>query len=101
GPPPRPRPPASGPARRPARAPAAGGGGGATPRSTVAVHGGSARLGLSLDLPYPIDLAEASRQVQRYVGERVAELTGMRVTEVTVSIQHLIPAGGLERSRVQ
>ncbi|MEV8533192.1 Asp23/Gls24 family envelope stress response protein [Streptomyces sp. NPDC051211] len=73
----------------------------ATPRSTVAVSGGSARLGLFLDLPYPIDIAEASRQVQRYVGERVAQLTGIRVTEVTVSIRHLVPAGGLERRRVQ
>lgn len=73
----------------------------ATPRSMVAVHAGSARLRLSLDLPYPIDIAEASRRVQRYVGERVAQLTGMRVTEVTVSIRHLVPTGGLKPTRVR
>ncbi|MEU9107217.1 Asp23/Gls24 family envelope stress response protein [Streptomyces xanthophaeus] len=73
----------------------------AAPRSTVAVSGGSARLGLSLDLPYPIDIAAASRAVQDYVGERVAQLTGMRVTEVTLTIQHLVPSGGLEHRRVR
>ncbi|MFD3874848.1 Asp23/Gls24 family envelope stress response protein [Streptomyces sp. NPDC058623] len=73
----------------------------AAPRSTVAVSSGSARLGLFLDLPYPIDIAEASRQVQHYVGERVAQLTGIRVTEVTLTIQHLVPSGGFEHRRVQ
>ncbi|MFD3699652.1 Asp23/Gls24 family envelope stress response protein [Streptomyces sp. NPDC058646] len=73
----------------------------AAPRSTVAVSGGSARLGLSLDLPYPIDIAGASREVQHYVGERVAQLTGMRITEVTVTIQQLVPSGGLEHRRIQ
>ncbi|MBT2511786.1 Asp23/Gls24 family envelope stress response protein [Streptomyces sp. ISL-98] len=73
---------------------------GAPPRSTVAVHGGAARLGLSLDLPYPINVAETSREVQHYVGERVGQLTGMRVTEVTLTIQHLVPSGGLEHRRV-
>lgn len=70
-------------------------------RSSAAVSSGSARLGLSLDLPYPIDIAGASREVQHYVGERVAQLTGIRVTEVTLAIQHLVPSGGLEHRRVQ
>ncbi|MCZ4102224.1 MULTISPECIES: DUF6286 domain-containing Asp23/Gls24 family envelope stress response protein [Streptomyces] len=64
----------------------------ALPRSTAAVNEGAARLGLSLDLPYPINIAETSRQVQHYVTERVAQLTGMRVTEVTLTIQHLFPS---------
>ncbi|MFC9910761.1 Asp23/Gls24 family envelope stress response protein [Streptomyces sp. NPDC059862] len=71
------------------------------PRSTVAVSGGTARLSLFLDLPYPTDIAGASRQVQHYVGQRVARLTGMRVTEVTLTIQHLVPSGGLEHRRVR
>ncbi|WP_240804236.1 hypothetical protein [Streptomyces sp. A0592] len=62
---------------------------------------GTARLGLTLDLPYPTDLAGASRHVQQYVGERVAHLTGMRVTEVTLAIEHLAPAAGPEHRRVQ
>ncbi|WP_374772608.1 Asp23/Gls24 family envelope stress response protein [Streptomyces sp. NBC_01310] len=73
----------------------------ADPRASVTVGSGAARLGLTLDLPYPVDLAGVSRQVQQYVSERVAHLTGMRVTEVTLAIEHLIPAHGLEDRRVQ
>ncbi|OEJ23367.1 hypothetical protein AR457_01305 [Streptomyces agglomeratus] len=73
----------------------------ATPGATVAVGSGSARLGLSIDLPYPIDIAHTARAVQRSVGERVARLTGMRVTQVTLTVENLIPSGGLERRRVQ
>ncbi|MFJ4776285.1 Asp23/Gls24 family envelope stress response protein [Streptomyces sp. NPDC088762] len=73
----------------------------AAPRASVAVAGGSARLGLTLDLPYPADLAGAAREVQHYVGERVALLTGMKITEVTVVIEHLVSAAGHEQRRVQ
>ncbi|MEU7551136.1 Asp23/Gls24 family envelope stress response protein [Streptomyces sp. NPDC044571] len=73
----------------------------AAPRASVAVAGGSARLGLALDLPYPADLAGTARQVQHYVGERVAQLTGMKVTEVTLTIEHLVPSGGRAHRRVQ
>ncbi|WP_030722689.1 hypothetical protein [Streptomyces sp. NRRL F-2580] len=73
----------------------------AAPHASVTAGSGTARLGLTLDLPYPIDLAGASRQVQHYVSERVAHLTGMRVTEVTLAIEHLVPANGLEDRRVQ
>ncbi|MFD3547089.1 hypothetical protein ACFWUW_16025 [Streptomyces sp. NPDC058655] len=73
----------------------------AAPHASATVGSGSARLELTVDLPYPTDLATASRQVQNYVSERVAHLTGMRVTEVTLAIEHLVPADGLERGRVQ
>ncbi|MET9887559.1 Asp23/Gls24 family envelope stress response protein [Streptomyces sp. NPDC006430] len=73
----------------------------AAPHASVTVGGGTARLGLTLDLPYPIDLASTAQQVQHYVSERVGQLTGMRVTEVTVDIEHLVPSGGLEHRRVQ
>lgn len=73
----------------------------AAPHASVTAGGGTARLGLTLELPYPIDLATASRQVQQYVSERVAQLTGMRVTEVTLAIDRLVPVGGLEHRRVQ
>jgi uncharacterized alkaline shock family protein YloU len=71
------------------------------PRSRVAVSSGTARLALFLDLPYPIDIARVAREVQHYVGRRVAQLTGLRVTEVTLTIQHLIPSGGLKHRRVR
>ncbi|MFD7554349.1 hypothetical protein ACFV9E_07380 [Streptomyces sp. NPDC059835] len=73
----------------------------AAPHASVTVGSGTARLALTLDLPYPMDLAHASRQVQQYVRERVAHLTGMRVTEVTLAIEHLVPSGGLQDRRVQ
>ncbi|MEU9299646.1 Asp23/Gls24 family envelope stress response protein [Streptomyces sp. NPDC048269] len=73
----------------------------AAPHASVAVAGGSARLGLTLDLPYPADLAGTAREVQHYVGERVAQLTGMKVTEVTLTIEHLVPSAGPEHRRVQ
>ncbi|MEU9143300.1 Asp23/Gls24 family envelope stress response protein [Streptomyces sp. NPDC048349] len=73
----------------------------AAAHASVTVGGGTVRLGLTLDLPYPADLARASREVQQYVGERVARLTGLRVTEVTLAIEHLVLSGGLEHRRVQ
>lgn len=73
----------------------------AAPHASVTVGSGTARLGLTLDLPYPIDLARTSRRLQRYVSERVAHLTGMRVAEVTLDIERLVPSGGLEDRRVQ
>ncbi|MET9678351.1 Asp23/Gls24 family envelope stress response protein [Streptomyces sp. NPDC006482] len=73
----------------------------AAPHASVTVGSGTARLGLTLDLPYPTDLARTSRRLQHYVSERVAHLTGMRVTEVTLVIEHLVPSGGLEDRRVQ
>ncbi|KOU30823.1 hypothetical protein ADK53_27770 [Streptomyces sp. WM6373] len=75
----------------------------AAPRASVTVGGGTARLGLSLDLPYPIDLADASRRLQQYVSARVSQLTGIKVTEVTLAIEHLVPFGGagLDGGRVQ
>ncbi|OKK22884.1 hypothetical protein AMK16_00860 [Streptomyces sp. CB00455] len=73
----------------------------AAPRASATVGGGTARLGLTVDLPYPADLATVSRQVQHYVSERVAHLTGMRVTEVALAIEHLVPADGPGRRRVR
>lgn len=71
------------------------------PRASVTAGGGTARLGLTMDLPYPIDVSDASRHVQQYVSERVAQLTGMRVTECTLDIAHLVPAEGLGSRRVK
>ncbi|MGW6785145.1 MULTISPECIES: Asp23/Gls24 family envelope stress response protein [unclassified Streptomyces] len=71
------------------------------PRASVSAGGGAARLRLTLDFPYPLDLASASRHVQHHVSERVARLTGMHITEVTLVIEHLAGADGLEPRRVR
>ncbi|MGW7313827.1 hypothetical protein [Streptomyces sp. NPDC054865] len=54
-----------------------------------------------MDLPYPVDVADALRHVRRNVSERVAHLTGMRATECTLDLAHLVPADGLDKRRVQ
>lgn len=73
----------------------------AAPDASAATRGGTARLGLSLDLPYPTDIPDVARRIQRDVAERVTELTGLHVDEVTVTIRRLVPGGGLGRGRVQ
>ncbi|WP_405719776.1 DUF6286 domain-containing protein [Streptomyces sp. NBC_01537] len=69
-----------------------GRGGLAAPSSSVRIRGGSARLSLSVDLPYPVDIAGACRPVRRDIAERVAWLTGMSVTEVALTVRRLVPA---------
>lgn len=73
----------------------------ATPSASAAVHEGSARLALSVDLPYPIDITHASREMQHYIAERVAHLTGLHVSEVALTVRRLVPAEGLEQRRVR
>ncbi|WP_333775589.1 hypothetical protein [Streptomyces sp. IBSBF 3136] len=59
------------------------------------------RLHLSVDLPYPSDLARVCERVQHDVANRVAQLTGMRVAEVTLTIRRLVTAPGPGRRRVR
>ncbi|MEU2181165.1 hypothetical protein [Streptomyces thermolilacinus] len=73
----------------------------AAPHASATIDSGSARLRLAVDLPYPADLATAAQQMQHYISERVAHLTGMRVTEVTLAVEHLVSAEGREHRRVQ
>ncbi|KMO93453.1 Asp23/Gls24 family envelope stress response protein [Streptomyces roseus] len=72
-----------------------------TPSASVTTGNGTVRLSLSMNLPYPTDLATASRRVQQYVGEKVSRLTGMKVTEVSVVIEQLVASGGPRQGRVQ
>lgn len=75
--------------------------GSAPPDASAATHGGSVRLGLSLDLPYPTDIARVSQRIQRDVAERVTQLTGLRVAEVTLTVRRLVTGGGPDRGRVR
>ncbi len=59
------------------------------PRVSATVHSGAVRLRLALSLPYPLDLAGACGDIQRDVAEQVGLLTGLRVTEVILDVQHL------------
>lgn len=64
---------------------------GGSARATATVHDGSARLGLTADLPYPVDIARTTGGIRRYVAERVGRLTGLRVDDVGLSVAHLVP----------
>lgn len=71
------------------------------PSATAATHAGSVRLHLALDLPYPADLPHVCARIQHDVATRVAQLTGLNVREVTLTIRHLVTVAGRKRGRVR
>ncbi|MFB7664742.1 hypothetical protein ACFC1R_12455 [Kitasatospora sp. NPDC056138] len=62
-----------------------------TPRVSVTAIGRARRLTLGLDLPYPADLAALALLVRAKVAEQVAALTGVRLAEVAVVVERLVP----------
>lgn len=62
-----------------------------TPKAAASEQDGSVRLQLEIDMPYPVDLAPAGRQLQHDVARRVSTLTGYDVTAVAVAIGRLTP----------
>ncbi|MBL1110370.1 Asp23/Gls24 family envelope stress response protein [Streptomyces sp. 5-8] len=73
----------------------------AAPNASVISHRGSVRLHLAMDLPYPADLALVCEQIQHDVADRVAQVTGMHVDEVTLTIRRLVTASAKRRARVR
>lgn len=61
----------------------------ARPRARVAVHEGSVRVRLLLELGYPSDIAAQCAAVRRHVALRVRELADMDVPEVAVGVEGL------------
>ncbi|MFF8912326.1 hypothetical protein ACF08M_03160 [Streptomyces sp. NPDC015032] len=66
---------------------------GVSPRATVTVHRGAARVRVSLELGYPTDIGRQCGGVRRHVAERVRALAGMDVPEVAVQVERLYPRG--------
>ncbi|MFJ7495506.1 hypothetical protein ACIQZB_30770 [Streptomyces sp. NPDC097727] len=66
---------------------------GSSPRATVTVHRGTARVRVSLELGYPSDIGRQCGGVRRRVVERVKALAGMDVPEVAVQVERLHPTG--------
>ncbi|MER5354372.1 hypothetical protein ABT093_29090 [Kitasatospora sp. NPDC002551] len=58
----------------------------ATPSAPVTVR-------VSVDLPFPADLAALARTVRDRVTADTRTLTGTRVAEVVVVVEHLVPDG--------
>ncbi|MGX1547077.1 Asp23/Gls24 family envelope stress response protein [Streptomyces adustus] len=76
-------------------------GGPAAPHASAAVLTGSVRLHLTMDLPYPTDVARVCERIQQDVAERVAQLTGLRVGEVLLTVRPLVTAANTSRRRVR
>ncbi|WP_316778686.1 Asp23/Gls24 family envelope stress response protein [Streptomyces sasae] len=73
----------------------------AAPTASAATRTGSVRLHLVMDLPYPADLPRIGERIQQDVAERVAQLTGLQVREVTLTVRRLVTAAGANRGRVR
>ncbi|MEU5538531.1 Asp23/Gls24 family envelope stress response protein [Streptomyces sp. NPDC020362] len=71
------------------------------PHASAAVRTGSVRLHLTMDLPYPTDIPQVCERIQRDVAERVAQLTGLRVGEVALTVRRLVTAADASRGRVR
>ncbi|MFJ2396296.1 hypothetical protein ACIOTI_26540 [Streptomyces sp. NPDC087843] len=69
------------------------------PGARATTHDGTARLALSVDLPYPTDITATCRQLQREVTEKVAQLTGLNISEVMLTVRRLVVAGQPGRVR--
>ncbi|WP_374982422.1 Asp23/Gls24 family envelope stress response protein [Streptomyces fradiae] len=71
------------------------------PHASATVRAGSVRLHLAMDLPYPTDIPRVCERIQRDVAERVAQLTGLRVGEVLLTVRRLMTAADVGRGRVR
>ncbi|MEU9443322.1 Asp23/Gls24 family envelope stress response protein [Streptomyces sp. NPDC048304] len=76
-------------------------GGPTAPSASAAVRTGSVRLHLTMDLPYPTDIPRVCERIQQDVAERVAQLTGLRVGEVLLTVRRLVTAADGSRGRVR
>ncbi|MFE9168303.1 Asp23/Gls24 family envelope stress response protein [Streptomyces kebangsaanensis] len=72
----------------------------AAPSASATVRTGSVRLHLTMDLPYPTDIPHVCERIQCDVAERVAQLTGLQVGEVTLTVRRLVTAAA-NRGRVR
>lgn len=59
------------------------------PRATVTVRERTARVRVALELRYPSDIGAQCEAVRRHVADRVRELVGMEVPEVSVGVERL------------
>lgn len=63
--------------------------GGSQPHASVVVHRDSARVSVSLELPYPSDVGRQCGAVRGRVRHRVETLAGLEVHEVAVHVEKL------------
>ncbi|WP_405580023.1 Asp23/Gls24 family envelope stress response protein [Streptomyces sp. NBC_01190] len=75
----------------------------AAPQASVSVRRNTARLRITVELGYPVDLGSVSQTVRRHVVRTVEALTGMGVPEVAVEIErlHSVTARRKDEGRVR
>ncbi|MER7751881.1 hypothetical protein [Kitasatospora sp. NPDC097643] len=66
---------------------------GAPPTVSVAVPGSTVTVRVTVELPFPADLAALARAVRDRVAAQVGGLTGTRVSGVTVVVERLVGRG--------
>ncbi|GAT80925.1 hypothetical protein STXM2123_1626 [Streptomyces sp. F-3] len=72
-----------------------------TPGASATSRAGSVRLHLNVELPYPTDIPCVCERIQQDVAERVAQLTGLQVGEVALTVRRLVTASGAHQGRVR
>ncbi|WP_146360132.1 Asp23/Gls24 family envelope stress response protein [Arthrobacter yangruifuii] len=63
----------------------------ARPDASVELAGNIASLKVTVGLPYPMPLRQATEQLRRRISERVTELTGVQVRQVDITVSWLKP----------
>ncbi|MEU3573135.1 hypothetical protein AB0E96_32625 [Kitasatospora sp. NPDC036755] len=66
---------------------------GAPPHVSVTVPGSTVTVRVALELPFPSDVAALAGAVRQRIAERVAGLTGTRVSDVVVVVEKLVTGG--------
>ena len=62
------------------------------PKTSARVDGSVALIDMALSVRWPEPIPRVTEQVRASVRQRVAELTGLRVTEVTITVTDLVTA---------
>ena len=74
----------------------------ARPDASVELAGNVASLRVTVGLPYPIPLRQATEELRRRIAERVTELTGVQVRQVDITVSWLRPPEpGLRRRKLR
>jgi uncharacterized alkaline shock family protein YloU len=60
------------------------------PKARARVDGSIVRLDLSMSVRWPASVPEVTNAVREHVGGRVAELTGLTVAEISISVTALV-----------
>ncbi|EHR61437.1 Asp23/Gls24 family envelope stress response protein [Saccharomonospora cyanea] len=68
------------------------------PKTVARVDGASARLSLVISVRWPAPVPRVCAAVRRHVGERVAELTGLVITDIDIEVTDLA-TGSTARTR--